>query len=317
MRYTFESFDDRLHKLFPNSNFKLIEWNGIKNKCIFKCLSCGRIQEYQEADKIIDRSRRGLSLICKNCEDTAQLKLRLQALNKINNLLDKKKTILLLEEPKRIKEKTNWKCIKCGKTFQRTPSDFLKNQKCPWCEGHFQKMTIEQIKEKVKDQFGNEYSVLSEHYNPDKSSKIRVRHNKCHFIWDVSAYTIIRGHGCPKCKSSLGEVKVEKFLKDNNIYFIPQYSFEDFEEIKRYKYDFYIENGNSKFVIEYHGRQHYEPVDFFGGEEAFRKQRERDQIKKDFCNKNNIEYIEIPYYNDDALLTKDLAQRLSGQVPEC
>ena len=105
MRYTFESFDDRLHKLFPNSNFKLIEWNGIKNKCIFKCLSCGRIQEYQEADKIIDRSRRGLSLICKNCEDTVQLKQRLQALNKINNLLNKKKTILLLEEPKRIKEK--------------------------------------------------------------------------------------------------------------------------------------------------------------------------------------------------------------------
>ena len=317
MRYTFQSFQDRLHFLFPDSKFELIEWNGIKHKCSFKCLNCGKIQTYTEADKIINRKRRNLKLICKDCEDTAQMVRRIEAINKVRNLLEKKKTIVLLDTPTRIRtQKVNWECLKCKKTFQRTLEDFLKNQRCPWCEGHFQKMTIEQIKEKVYDIFKDEYSVLSDSYNPDKSVKIRVRHNKCNFIWDVSAYTIIRGHGCPKCKQSLGERKVESFLNKYNILFSPQYCFKDFEEVKNYKYDFYIENNNNKYVIEYNGRQHYYPIDFFGGEQAFKKQQERDKIKKEFCEKNNISYIEIPYYNDDALLNEELAQRLGWQAPE-
>lgn len=43
--------------------------------------------------------------------------------------------------------------------------------------------------------------------------------------------------------------------------------------------------------IEYHGRQHFEPIDFFGGEEGFKKNVERDQRKKKLCEKHSCHLI--------------------------
>ena len=39
--------------------------------------------------------------------------------------------------------------------------------------------------------------------------------------------------------------------------------------------------------IEYQGKQHNEPIDFFGGVESFQKTIERDLRKKQLCNENN------------------------------
>lgn len=315
MRYTKETITKRFQELFPSSHFEVLEWNGIKKFCKIKCLDCGKEIEYSEADKIVDRSRRGLQKICLYCEDTPQKKPREIALSKIYNILKKKQTIALLEEPKRLRIKVKWYCKKCNHIFERTPSDFLKNSKCPWCEGIFQKFTINEIKIKANDLYGKEYDILDNEYDYKKSEKILVKHNKCGFIFNTNAYNFLRGHACPRCKASLGELKVRKFLQNNNICFLEQYSFED-SEISSLKFDFYIENSNNeKFVIEYNGRQHYQAIDFFGGEETLLKQQERDSKKKEYCYKNNITFIEIPYYNE-SLLSDELAQRLSGQALE-
>jgi len=50
-----------------------------------------------------------------------------------------------------------------------------------------------------------------------------------------------------------------------------------------------------KLGFEYNGLQHYEPVEFFGGEKAFRKQKLRDQKKKKLCVENGIKLIEIRF----------------------
>lgn len=47
--------------------------------------------------------------------------------------------------------------------------------------------------------------------------------------------------------------------------------------------------------IEYQGIQHYEPVDFFGGEEGLKKRVELDNRKKELCIKNRITLIEWNY----------------------
>ncbi|QNK78081.1 hypothetical protein H7F37_03075 [Winogradskyella sp. PAMC22761] len=46
-----------------------------------------------------------------------------------------------------------------------------------------------------------------------------------------------------------------------------------------------------KIGIEYQGAQHYEPIEFFGGKEAFEKTVERDKRKKELCKKNNCMLI--------------------------
>ncbi|MBR2490385.1 MAG: hypothetical protein IKB65_02760 [Ruminiclostridium sp.] len=47
--------------------------------------------------------------------------------------------------------------------------------------------------------------------------------------------------------------------------------------------------------IEYQGKQHYEPVEYFGGEEHFKHQQENDEKKRSLCNENGVYLIEWPY----------------------
>ena len=55
--------------------------------------------------------------------------------------------------------------------------------------------------------------------------------------------------------------------------------------------DIYIEELN--IGIEYQGKQHFEPVDFFGGEESFIKNIERDLRKKQLCEENDCLLIYV------------------------
>jgi hypothetical protein len=60
-----------------------------------------------------------------------------------------------------------------------------------------------------------------------------------------------------------------------------------------------------KIGIEYQGLQHYEPVDFFGGEESFKKGKERDLKKKKRFKENNSILIEVSKgYNINELFKK-------------
>lgn len=68
---------------------------------------------------------------------------------------------------------------------------------------------------------------------------------------------------------------------------------------------FYLPYFNT--CIEYNGIQHYEPNDFFGGEESFKKQLIRDKIKKKYCENNNIKLIIIRY---DENINEKLTQYL-------
>ena len=66
-------------------------------------------------------------------------------------------------------------------------------------------------------------------------------------------------------------------------------------------YDVFVFGLNVAF--EYQGKQHFEPVELFGGEENFKKQQERDKIKKELSEKNDIKLIYINYWEN---ITTDL-----------
>jgi hypothetical protein len=61
--------------------------------------------------------------------------------------------------------------------------------------------------------------------------------------------------------------------------------------IGRQHLDIYIEEVN--IGIEYMGSQHYESIDFFGGEESLKKTIERDRVKKEKCLQNNCILIVV------------------------
>lgn len=66
-------------------------------------------------------------------------------------------------------------------------------------------------------------------------------------------------------------------------------------------FDFAIIDNNEKVttLIEYDGRQHFEPISDFGGEEGFKITQNNDSIKNKYCKNNNIPLLRIPYWDFD------------------
>lgn len=61
----------------------------------------------------------------------------------------------------------------------------------------------------------------------------------------------------------------------------------------RQRFDIFILELN--LAIEYNGRQHYEPIDFYGGEEGFKRTINRDEEKRKKCKVNDCLLIEVKY----------------------
>ena len=61
-------------------------------------------------------------------------------------------------------------------------------------------------------------------------------------------------------------------------------------------------------AIEYHGTQHYKPVEFFGGKEAFEKQKERDQRKKELCDENFVQLLVFNKKHTDEQILKTISK---------
>jgi hypothetical protein len=101
------------------------------------------------------------------------------------------------------------------------------------------------------------------------------------------------------CTKSFQEENIIKLLKENNIPFEYQYSFNNF---KQYKFDFYI---NNQYIIEFDGKQHFLCYDSsWNNKENVVNTHKRDLIKNEYCFKNNIPIIRIPY--DKEYTIKDL-----------
>jgi len=110
----------------------------------------------------------------------------------------------------------------------------------------------------------------------------------------------MRGQGCPCCgaedraraTTSKGEHKIIKFLKEQDITFIPQKTFEKCKYKRLLSFDFYLPNRN--ILIEFDGEQHYRFVkkfhNTFGG---FEIQQKRDKIKTQYAHDNEIKLLRI------------------------
>lgn len=94
-------------------------------------------------------------------------------------------------------------------------------------------------------------------------------------------------------KSSTGELIIENLLKSKGIKYIKEKKFEKCINIRQLRFDFYLPDKN--ICIEFNGIQHYKPISLFGGEKTYLYQMKNDNIKKEFCEKNGIQLLVIPY----------------------
>ena len=183
---------------------------------------------------------------------------------------------------------------KCGNIYKVKPDGFIYNHtRCPYCTGHIKKTDL-QFKEEVSDLVGNEYTFLDSYVN--NKTKLRVKHTKCGNIYSVSPSNFLCGYHCPFCNSPKGETIITKLLNLLNINYEPQKTFNDLKDKDCLSYDFYIPDQN--ILIEYQGLQHYQPIDYFGGEEHFKTQQKHDKMKSDYAKDHHYNLITVPYTED-------------------
>jgi len=110
--------------------------------------------------------------------------------------------------------------------------------------------------------------------------------------WKLHGYVVRASESRPRSKLHL---KARTILKD--IFLTVQILEEVAAPITRTEklfFDFYI--NTVKLVVEVHGQQHYKfNTLFHSSAQDFANQRKRDRRKAEWCEYNNITYIELPY----------------------
>lgn len=189
--------------------------------------------------------------------------------------------------------------------FTQIARDHLRGHGCPDCSGLKRKTTENFIKQ-AKEIHGNKYEYDDVDYINNRTDVLIKC--KIHGNFKQRPSNHLRGAGCPKCKESNGEKIVQQILEKNKIDFIKQKKFKDCIGVgkkfcRQLPFDFYLPKYN--VCIEYDGRQHSVPI---YGYEQLVMQKTIDSIKNEYCKKNNILLIRIPYLVDDIedLLKKEL-----------
>lgn len=199
-------------------------------------------------------------------------------------------------------------CEICSDEFEKWPGDLLDGSGCPRCSGRHVP-TNEEFVERVRSVNDTVYPI--DEY-AGAAVKIMFGCKVCGGRWETKPSHIFSGHGCPNCRSSVGEKSISDYLTSRGIYFEPQKRFNNCRYKHTLPFDFYIRSCNT--AIEYDGIQHFMPQPFGGYgydyEKAFEEQLVKDSIKDEYCKTNGIKLIRIPYTEIDKIreiLDKQLA----------
>jgi hypothetical protein len=191
-------------------------------------------------------------------------------------------------------------CPKHG-LFLQQANAHLGGQGCPLCgvekNTENKRRTTEEMISLARTVHGDKYDYsLVDYKRPHEKVTIIC---PTHGEFSQTMHSHINGSGCPTCNESKGEKLIAQILNTKGINFERQHKFIDCTNkikgryCKKLPFDFYIPTMNT--CLEYDGEQHYRPVDAFGGEKSFQKRLESDSIKNQYCKKNGIKLIRIPY----------------------
>lgn len=210
----------------------------------------------------------------------------------------------------------------CGETFNTSFHEFKSGFKrqCNFCGNNLTR-TTDFVKLFEDTYTANNCTLISfqeENGHVHSRSIVKLKCS-CGEIFETQRYyfTNLGKNRCEKCSNAItkGEEEIRKFLRKNEFVFKWQYYINECRgKRKPLPFDFAIlnTNGSLAYLVEYDGKQHFEPVNFGGCSdetalEEHKKLVENDSIKNTYCKTNNIPLIRIPYWDFDNI--EEILQR--------
>lgn len=286
-KYLLKKFSQSLSDRFKGELFQIISFTNTQEPLDIVCGTCGEHIHFEVADSIKNRKH-----ICRNCfpfREVDIINTRTVFLDYINNSSEWE-LVQSLDNVHAL-DLVSCRCLACGKINKKNMYDYLRGIQCN-CKRRTN------VRERILNILGEDYTILEG--GETVESRVLVKHS-CGFVYSVSCQSILQGGGiCPKCKKehSRGERRIQHFLDNMNLDYYYEYPKELEGHILRF--DFYIPSKDK--YIEYQGRQHYMPVEYFGGKETFERQKQYDQIKRKYCKEHLIEISYKDFENIESIL---------------
>ena len=218
----------------------------------------------------------------------------------IDKLKQVNENIEVLGEYTQCKDKIECKCKIHNETFFITPDHLLQGEiGCKQCidiKNHNAGLKSHDVFISQLADINSTINVLGRY--DGARTRIKVECLNCGNIWSPEATSLISGFGCRKCASSKGEKRIESFLGSYDITFVPQKTFPGLVGLggRNLSYDFYLPNFN--LLIEYQGQFHDGTAPLQTDDE-FLIQKEHDKRKSIYAKLNNIQLLEIWYWDYD------------------
>lgn len=202
----------------------------------------------------------------------------------------------------------------CGNNFFIRANNFLQGKRCPACKVNRIKKAQRKPQQVVEKQLSERHNgsiILVDNYI-NTHTKVKFKCLNCNTTFEAEPNSVLRLSGCPTCKIPKGEKLISDYLESRCVRFTRQKRFKDCKSKRTLMFDFYLLDLN--ILIEYDGLQHFKPIEYFGGEEAFEDQKKRDEIKNNFSKTSGIPLIRIPYkYTKDKVIK--VLDEILGSVP--
>ena len=171
--------------------------------------------------------------------------------------------------------------------FEQRAGAHLQGYGCRDCGHDTKRLSVEDFRVKATALHGGKYDYSLTAFRTNKD-KVKIKCPK-HGVFEQVVHDHLKRQGCHHCKTSKGEMEISETLTRYGIKFVREHKL----PLSMYRYDFYLPEQN--ILIEFHGIQHYKPVELWGGRKALRKQRVYDRKKRELAKASNIPLITLNY----------------------
>lgn len=147
-------------------------------------------------------------------------------------------------------------------------------------EEHLKYFTVVQNADDLADVYGHQRDILEAANRGEYKDEIRISYLRPVNKWtsEELVYKIIKKH----YKGPVIYQYRPAFLKN--------------PDGGQLSYDVFISELN--VAVEYQGKQHFEPVEFFGGAKAFESVQLRDKLKAQLSRENGVKLVYINYWEE-------------------